>query len=744
MVSDTSAAELLRPLVTGWQGRIRRAVEHRKAWQDVADQCMAFFAGSLGFMWEDEYRRRFMKGSLNPKFKISLNKAFELVAVFGPVLYHRNPVRACRPYKAIEFPEEAVVEAMGVSPDLIESLNQAEEQASQMSQAGQPIPWDLQQQLALNDQIRSEVGNLMEADAREKSLLRVTCQLVEQYLSYTPREQPNGGLEQAAEDAITEMLIKGRGVLFPRPYTMPGSDTKMTGCFYESVNRVVTDPDAKTINFGDAQWMALLHHEPLSLIERRFKLSPGALKGKGTTESGEAQVDRQESDLGNLQRERGETADIGQWWEVWSIGGATRQMTGISPEMDKLFSDTVGDFAYICVMDGVSYPLNASPQRMQQASEAEVRKLFAWPVPYYLDQRWPCAFLEAYRDPGYCYPIAPMKPGLGELTALNVIISHLCSRIWNASRTIVAVLESAKSYVDKALKSGDDMVVIGIKEIHQDINKVISEFQHKDVSFDVWRIVDRLFDIFDKRVGLSDLLYGMQGPQQSRSATDVTVREEKLNVRPDHMAKKVDSWMSEAARMEKLCAYWSGIEGRDVRPLLGTLGATLWDRLVATADPETVIREMDCTVEAGTARKPNKARDAANIGQIFPPLLQVLDKHADTTTDTGPLNGLITQMGEAIDHNMKPVLMGSRMPPPPPPGAEDPAAMEMEARGAELARDEAAHAQEIRQKEEEHSQAARQREEEHNQKIRLTQAEARIKRLAATQTRQTNSQKVTA
>lgn len=757
MELSPSQYDFLRPLVTVWLEKVNQAKSAPKAkeFRETAEQCMAFFAGSCGFMWDDKYRKKFMGGRIAPKFRLSLNKAFEIVALFGPILYHRNPVRRVQPHKRIDWEPSMVAEAVGIPGEQWVAMQEAMEQATQLYQAGQPVPLEIQQQFATYQQAQQAISHLLRLEETEKTSLRAACQLMERYLSFTPREQPNGGLEQAAEDAITEALIKGRGLLWPRPYTMPASQTKLTGSFYGNSEKLYVDPDAETINFGDCKWICLEHLEPHWEVERRFGLEYGSLRGKGKLESKEAQALRHSGELSNLERQRGKSFDLVRWWEIWSTAGVGTRLSGVSQVMNQAFDDVVGDYAYLAVCEGVPFPLNAPTWLVREAADDEVREMFDWPIPSYLDQRWPCVILDFYREPGSPYPVAPLKPGLGELTFLNIVISSLTNRIWRNSRTILAVLESARVYVDKALKSGEDTVTIGIKEIHGDINKMISEFQQKDISYDVWRIVDRVFELFDKRVGLSDLLYGLQGAGVSRSATDVKVREEKLTVRPDYMSKKVDQWMTEAARLEKLVAYWSGVEGRDVRPLLGSLGARLWDTVIAQADPETVLREMDATVEAGTARKPNRERDAANINQIYQPMSQQLVAYAQLTGDSEPLNELNRKLGESIEQDMAGLSMG-----PWASGGPDPAEMEIEAKRAEMEakqaeieaglqakaaevemelratvaemrQQEAEHGQQMRQDEAKHKQDMKFREEEQKQKVKAMQAQARMKRLQA-------------
>lgn len=782
--------EFLRPLVTKWLGVIQAAERDKKTkFGDVAEQCMTFFAGA-GQIWEEKYKSKYLKGKLSPKFKIALNKAFELVAVFGPLLYHRNPDRTVRPYKPTQYTPDVLTEAMGVTPEQMEQMQQASQAVQQFQQAMQqfqqamqqamqqaqqqamqgmppqqqpmqppmPPPPEAQQMAMQFQQVQQQLHRLDLIEKSERGRNQIACDLIEKYLDFTPRVQPNGGLEQAAEDAITEALVKGRGVAWVESFSLPGSQRKLTGSFFDSVDNLLVDPDAESIDFGSARWIGRKEWKTTWEWEREFNLPPGSLEGKGSMESANGRAGRQSMEHPHLEKKRGKSFDLMCVYKIWSIGGVGTRLTGASKTLDKAFDEVVGDYAYLAVAEGVSYPLNAPTERVLQAGEDEVAEMFAWPVPYWKKEMWPCAVLDFYRNPGSAWPLALLSTGLGELTFLNVAISHLANRAWNASRTFIAILESAKSYIEEEMKKGEDLLVIGIKDMHEDIRKVVSFLQVPDVSFDLWRIIDRVFEIFDKRVGLSDLLYGMNpGGAASRSATDAASKNEKLSVRPDHMAKKVEQWAGQMAEMEKLCAYWSGVSGEDVKPLMGTVGAMLWDAFVTNADPETVFYEMDATVESGTAKKPNKDRDLANFGQVFGPMLQQLSHHADVTTDTGPLNALLAQWSDLMDYQDGSQLqMGPRQPPAPqgPDPQQQLLQLEMQAKQQELQIDQQRaqldqqaqmvdliasrqeRQQDLQFNEAEHRQKLRQEKQISEQKLRDQRAADRLKRLQPTKTPQ--------
>jgi hypothetical protein len=688
--------EFLRPIVAGWLGKLAAANKAKEEFRDTADQCMQFFSGAVGWCWEDKFRRKFLGANIAPKFRVSINKAFELVALFGPMLYNQNPERCVRPFKRIEYGPEVF---------------------------GDP-----------NDQmVQQQFQQATQFDQWRRSRVKTGCQIIEQYLSYTPNEQPNGGLAQASGDAITEMLIKGRGLLWPATYTHPGSNRVLTGCFYDSVDRFYSDPDATSINFGDAKFVIKETIAPYWEVERKFQLEPGTLKKTATLSSGEAQGAIDGNPLPNLTRQRGEAHDLVRYWEIYSICGAGTRLTGVSQDLEEAFDDWIGDYCYLAVAAGVPWPLNAPVERLRTATQDEARRMFDWPIPYYADGRWPCAILDAYREPNMAWPIAPLKPGLGELTAINVFMSFLCNRAWQGSRTIVGVLESAKAAVEKALGSNDDLVVLGIKEIHADIDRVLKEWQHKDVTGDSWKIIQALMNLFEKRTGLTDLWYGTTDGATPRVTEDVKQKNQKSTIRIDHYVSKVDEWQREAARMEKQAAYWGGVRGDSVAPLLGPVGAQLWDQLFVGADPETVIYEMECTVTPGSSKRPNRERDAANLAQMYQPLSQQFGQYAVASTNTGPLNTLNKLVFDSIQMDGDGLQMGPWAPPPPPPPPPgpppppppDPKDMLklqfMQAQGQ----------QKLAQKDQQHQQKLAMKQQDQMQKLMAVAAMQRLKRLGA-------------
>jgi hypothetical protein len=620
----------MMPIAKGWLGKMDEAIDARRGFDDVAEQCHSFFAGDMGFMWDSNFQKKYMKGGMDPKFKITLQKGYELVSIFGPKMYHQNPTREVRDVEPLEF-----------SPMAFGDPN--DPQVQQIFQMAQ----QQQQQRAEDDSIRNKLFDII--------------------LNYTPGEMPGGGLAAHSKQGITEALVTGRGVLWPRDYHMPGSDRTLTGCFWDSQDNLFYDPDATSVD--DAWWVARREIKPYWEFEREFNLPKDSLRGKATHESRNSRGDSAGDDLAAHHRREGKTNDLMVVYKIWSKMGLGGRMKGnmehVSDGLRKELDEVCGDYCYICVAEGVDFPLNAPSEAVVKEDDDQIEKRFRWPIPFWRDDKWPFALLEFNKNPKSPYPIAPMAPGLGELTYLNIFISHLAARTWSSSRDLIVVLERAAVDLEGPLQNGKDQAIIKVGEGNKDLRECIQWIQQPGVNKDAFEMIDRITRLFEQRTGLNELLYGMNvGGIQSRSATDSKIKNENAQTRVGAMAKAVESWMAEAADMEKFVLRFK-VEGKDIRERVGPVGAHLWDTKVLEEPLEVVCREMRATVTAGSMRKPDKAQDAQNIASVVSTIFPELSKHADVTGDTNPVNSFIQTWGEAIEQDVDGLMMGQRQQAPP-------------------------------------------------------------------------------
>ena len=289
-MADQPLDSVLRPIVTGWLGKIEQARKHKKPFDDIAEQCTAFFSAATGFMWEPKYRQKFLNTNTSPRFRMTMAKAFELVALFGPILYWRNPKRTVKSRKQVPinpdiFGPDNMRELQQLHQELMGQYQQSEQAVQQMQQQmqqegqqqgqqqqgqqQQQVMQQMQQQMGqMQQQLQSAAQQLQVIEPQMKEVLEAQqmfdksrielrarkfqddarASLMEGWLNYTPDEQPGGGLAQHAELAITEALVKGRGTLWVAPYTQPGSKMTLTGCFWDTVDNLLIDPDSETLD----------------------------------------------------------------------------------------------------------------------------------------------------------------------------------------------------------------------------------------------------------------------------------------------------------------------------------------------------------------------------------------------------------------------------------------------------------------------------------------------------------------
>lgn len=686
--------DVLAPLVQSWLGKIRLAQEAKKPFNDVGSQCMEFFSGSLGFMWQPEYLQKFVGGPLiTPRFKVTIAKAFELVALYGPNLYWQNPARIVKPRKAI-----------GIQPELFGAL-------------GDPQAVGLFQMAQQFQMQRSAINN-------------VVSSLLDAWLNYTPNEQPGGGLATHASQGITEALTKGRACLWPKPYSMPGSNRVITGCFYDSVDNLLIDPDATSIH--DARWIAQTVVAPIWEVERQFQLAPGSLQGYGSYESASRQGEGSNWDpMTQIDRRVGKTFDLMTYHKIYSKGGVGGRLCGnaqVGPSLTQAFDQVVGDYAYVCVSPNVPFLLNAPTQRVGAAFDSDVERMFRWPIPFWLDDKWPVTLLDFYTKPNNPWPIAPMAPGLGELTFINVMISMLMNRVWHTTRLIALGKKSLPPDFENLLKGGGDFVY-GKVEMSDDIAKDLAFPQLPPIDLNAWKMVDEAMELFDKRTGLSELLYSMNpGGVASRSAEDAATKKQYASIRPEYMSNQVASWMTEAADMEKFCARWF-VGPQDLAGYFGPVEQYLWQRYIHGESPEMVVREFRATVAANSTRKPDKYRDVENVNQMLQYFGPIAQGYFQMTGDPGPVNGIIQTWGEAVDQDVQRILMQ----PPPPPSPDPTAQMAAELQAQQMR-------QQLQIQSEQHGQKMQQGSEQHQQKLAQNAQTAQLKMILAAMAAQQKAQ----
>jgi hypothetical protein len=205
--------------------------------------------------------------------------------------------------------------------------------------------------------------------------------------------------------------------------------------------------------------------------------------------------------------------------------------------------------------------------------------------------------------------------------------------------------------------------------VGRSVNDLISIFQMPDMSPEIWKVISAVTEMLEKRLGLTELVYGLTN-KQMRSATEASVRSEQISIRPDDMAECVENSMSELARKEAMASRWLLTSG-DVSQILGPIGAFAWDQHVASMDILAIAKEYDYRIEAGSARKPNKQTRIEQMQSALQNLGPVLSGLIGSGV-VDPFNALIRDWAESMDLDATPYLVPPPPPPMPPPMAMPP------------------------------------------------------------------------
>jgi len=643
----------LRPIASSWLEKIAAAKRAKSLFDADAREGMAFFDGLGAWsMGSGKGQSLMSRPTPAPAFRLSINRVFEAVKLIGAVLYARNPVRTVTVRKFPAVPPEM----LGIRPD-----------ATYFDPAtGQPTA-----DPAL--QMYMETSHAVVLQEEKK---RLQAELLSAYLNYTPVEND---LKGHSRRAIDEGIIKGAGVLWTEAVQVenvpPAQPTLLIGSFMDSVDNLLLDPDAQVIQ--EIQWCAKRCVQPIDQVSRQYGLSRDDLKPNlESYSSASRQVDDTRNNYGGTTKQRtGKSNDLVTFWKIWSKCGLGDRLKGAKKEDRGLF-DPLGDFAYLVVADGVEYPLNIPPEVLTEPFDEEglpqsLRARASWPIPFWAAdaQGWPFSMWAPNPKPNSLWPLSYIKPGIGELRFLQWAFSFLMQRVAISCETIIGVSKAADADLKQQIlaPSENGFKIVEVSEaMGKSVNEIISVFQSPNVTTELPSLIASVSEQFDKRVGLTELVYG-QTRSALRSASEAQVKAESMSIRPDDLANSVEDFMSEIARKEAIAARWL-LQPADVAPILGPLGAEAWRLHLTTTegDPTGEIgREFSYRIEAGSAKKPNRQLRVEQMGAALQTLGPVLQQVAGAG-NPGPFNALVAAWADSLDLDATPYLLPPPPPPPPP------------------------------------------------------------------------------
>lgn len=652
----------LQPIVEKWRLALTAAEKDRKEKFDKwADEAMNFFDGPTNWMWDsvrgavgtsaankaDGGHRGFLAaGAHLPDFEMSVNRLFEAVSMFGPVLYHQNPTIAVTSRNR----PEVSIEAFYAGND------QARQIIAMIPAINQGIITD-ENIINLAQSLQMQYQQITQADETAEIVDETHSEILECLSNYMQQE---GAKQDEARLAITEAIITGLG-LFEIVVEQPvGGGLKIPHSRYRTNKDLLVDPDAKY--WRDVTWIALRNVKPVNVVEAQFTMPPGSLKGKYARQSALEGKNRNRRN-GDGQK-AGVTHDLIEYWTIYSKNGAGQNLkTGEQEKVKVNGLEFLGDFVKLEICDKCPYPLNLHPGVLQQQDPELILEQASWEVPYWDDQfsdgGWPVVRLSFYNKPGCVWPISMVKPCIGELRFINWCMSFIADKVSSGSQIYVGVLKSAAENIRAQLTSGrGPFTVIELEQITgKKLDELISFLQAPSFSIDIWNMIAEVNEQIDKRLGLTELVYGMSS-RQMRSAAEAQYRQQNINVRPDDMASRVEDWLSLAATRE-IQALRYKCDYEDVMPIIGPTAAQVYAEQILTDDVSRLTRDFKFRVEAGTARKPNKDTKIAqltDVGQYILPVIQ----QAMLSGVTRPYNAYMQALGKAMDMDVDDFLVSQQ------------------------------------------------------------------------------------
>lgn len=480
-------------------------------------------------------------------------------------------------------------------------------------------------------------------------------------------------------DPHTYALASGvltHNCLWTEAYKQPTGLT-MIGSFYDSVDNLLLDPDAERLE--GCMWIARRCIHAVWDVEREYGLKQGSLKPN--SESWDSSQDYDPDDHRRWLRSQGGTNDLITYWKIYSRMGAGGRLRDATPQYREVLEE-YGDHCFLVLAEGVPYPLNLPPEVIDSAADEEVKAKLQWPVPFWANRGWPVTMLHFHQVPRQVWPMSHLKPGIGELKFLNWAYSMLASKLPVTMRDFIAVAKSASEGVKEQIEKGKDLTILELDAMHTEINKVVQFLQHPGFNKDVLEVINLVSAEFDRRVGLTSLLYG-ESPKQFRSASEAEIKQKNTDTRPDDMQAKIEDSLTEVAKKEAMAAQMI-LTSRDLVPIIGQLGAMAWQMALQNVQPDEIIHCLDYRLEADDTRKPDREKMAADAHQMMQTLFGPFMQYATETKDFGPINALIADLAKSIDLSPEKYQFNPPPPPPPPPPHPEPAKISVALKGEDI------------------------------------------------------------
>ena len=673
--------QALEKITMRWRESIEAAWEYKeRVFSQDAREAFDFFGGDHQFLFDpSDERCLFKKGggksvaSQIPAFTMTYNIVAELVQIFGPAIYHRNPERQAVPILPLELQREYYID-----PVLELAAARAEKQLNDaIMQIAQPLAQQFMQQgadekeamqqaqaAAMQNPALSQLGaqfqeldsKLQQANERfelhqalqRRMLARAYTEsrIQDKLLNYGPEVTD---LRTECRKVVDDTIIKGHGVwiteLKPHP---AGGGQYVAASKHLPVERYLMDPDK--VSEEDCMWVAVQCIDPVWQLEDEWGYKRGTIKGNvcnqlsATAKNGgkESAWCPQGSVDARAIEDCKQTNDMLVYYKVFSIMGIGDRLCGLSAEdlgeeLEQVFR-SFGEENMLLVCDTLKHPINFHPDDLEDKDADELRQDMQWPTPFHKIGGFPTTSIMFHWD-GKAWGMSHIKPGLGELKFLDFAMSFVANKVRTSSQDLVGVVKSAGDEIKKAFStySENGYTFVEIEALWgKSVADVVSVMQKPAFNGDIWTVISMVAQRLDKRLGLTEIAYGLSSTQ-SRSALDAKQKQDNFSIRPDDMASTVEEKAKVLAKKEAFAIFYH-YEDADLLPILGEAGLQIYKELFGERPAEEVIRQYQYTIEAGSIRRPNKDRDIENMNLVSTSWLPVISAYSMSTGDMEPLN----------------------------------------------------------------------------------------------------------
>lgn len=722
---ETTAAptKLLEPLVTAWLGRLRAAARYKQEnFGDFADEAVEFYAGPKDV---GKFYRERMKGNRNGHtaelehdleagFYTVTTKANELVQLYGPALYHRNPTRTVTVRQLPSLPRAMFVDPV-LERQTQQIVQQLQGQMQQLQQQAQPQPgmppnpqvgamlqqlqMQLQQAQAPLQQAQQAYQQYLDDEQRQAVRRQAKAMLLQTVLNYTPHELD---LKREFRLAQDEALVKGMGVLSTTLIDKAG--LKLVGSVQISCDDVLLDPDVEKMT--DMRWISIQRVERVADVARRFGVKPGRLYRYAGTHSfdSEAEVEAGDENLEESLNGVGK-GDLLTYYEIYSRMGFGSRLNGLDDDVRDVLAE-LGDRVYLVLVPGMKEPLNlrtkhieplvemlrkpedeenaefgddeepgGSEEREPRPVEIDTEAMGAaldrlqqrvmWPLSLAEDNAWPVEFLYFHENFNCVWPMAHLRPCLPQLKLINWANNHLSNRARESSRLIMGIAKQLEEEVSAKLMSGDPITVVPFSIANnEDLSKMWHMLQMpQGGAQELMQVLQLRMREFQDSSGLTELMYATMGGM--RSAAEANIKEQAKNIRPDDMANTAEDFAGRLAAKEAMA--WIELATRDdLVPILGEAGAAMWEQLFADETPQSIALQLDVRIESGSSRKPNKETQVEQMNQAGQIILPILAQVAMQGRPE-PWNAFMRRWADVFEfENVQELLLPPPQPPQPP------------------------------------------------------------------------------